>query len=166
MPRLSKGHVAPGLARLHEEAAEAVRRKIEKWTAFKNAAPQNLDDHPPHFGSFSALAEWSDVAQEVVRVDPKTLRKKLNAFYPGGSKALVSEMRSVRSAVRSAAEPSAARAKSASDEQTMPDAVMEVTNRYIDLLERFKRHAERDSRVMMELERHMRLHGHRLRLVK
>lgn len=160
MPRLQKGETASGVRAKQLRAQASVKAMIE----ILNEAVVSgafLDGDVDVFRRVSTLASMDDEARGISPMSVRTLRDNIDAMYGGGMKAFRATVAEICGV------PTAAAAKSV-EEPWLEDAVLDMTARYSDLLQRFKRVALDSAVAEEEIKRHFsRYRGQsRLRVVK
>jgi hypothetical protein len=117
------------------------------------------------YSSTERLASWSDELQGIMPVSPKTMLKHMLARYPGGFSALKAQATSHLPKAPLSTKPGSIQ----TDSGRAVDGLLEMTGRYLDLLERLQKVSASNEDVQLLLERHMRIFGPGkppLRLVK
>lgn len=169
MPRLTKGELAPGIRNISAVAALSAALRVEEFERLKReSAPSELQ--LSRFLTVSGLADWDDGLIGITPLSPKTLRKHINQIYPGGLAQILKDAAELLERLRGKPNGST---EANSDywrarvEQAV-DSSLEMTARYLDLLERLKKLSMGSEEACIELERHMRRyesHPH-IRVVK
>lgn len=151
MPRLRAGETAASVRWLAEKKRSSALARLEQLESFLQGDRQNAE----YFGSFERLAAWHDPELGIYRMTPKTLRGHINHCFEGGQDRLLSLLSGARNGGKASGQAQAS-AQSVSDRA---GAVMEMTGRYLDLLDRLKRLASTSDAAAQELKHHLRLHG-------
>lgn len=170
MPRLTKGQMAAGIRLRLDLSKRSAEARIVVLQSLKSS-----NDRPPDvfakLRSFQQLASWEDLGRGITPLSTKTLRKHLDALYEGGSQGFRKDMTQLlESEGDSEGAPVAAgESKRQRTDRFSADAAMEMTTRYLDLLERLKRLSATSEAAEVELQRHFRRYGEggaTLRVVK
>ncbi|MBI6578184.1 hypothetical protein YA0001_13660 [Pseudomonas viridiflava] len=157
MGRLVKGETALGVKVLSEAAMHSVRRRAEIFEHLKA-------DHSARsvtlkcFTSIQLLAEWCDVEMGISPISVKTLRKHMSSFYPEGLAAMCKAARCLSREGRQNHSDGDGFNYKRQTERAI-DSALEMTVRYLDLLERFKKISQKDNDSIKELEQHFRKFG-------
>lgn len=146
MPRLSKGQVAAGVRHKQLRAERSVQGIIGILEEAV-AAGSLREEHSPLFRRMSDLAGMHDEARGIFPMSVRTFRNNVDSLYPGGMGAF---RRTIGNLLGGAKEPVTRR----EDEAWLEDAVMDMTARYSDLVQRFKRLALGSEAAADELKRH------------
>lgn len=168
MPRLTKGQMAAGIRLRLDLSTSSADARIAVLKGLQSAESLQADE-AAKFRSFRQLAAWEDRERGITPLSPKTLRKHLDARYAGGSSGFRQDVAQLlgRDSVSSMA--TAGESQKQRRERFSADAAMEMTTRYLDLLERIKRLAVASEAAEVELLRHLRRYsegGATLRVVK
>ena len=162
MPRLQRGQVASGVRAKQVRA----QKSVEAIIAILNEALHShgfTGEDARRFARLSDLAMMDDATRGISPMSVRTLRNNVDAMYPGG-------MRAFRAAVLSIGEKAELKAASSPviAEVWLEDAVLDMTARYSDLLQRFKRVALQSDMAEDEIRRHFSRYRSResLRVVK
>ena len=169
MSRLTKGQMAAGIRLrldLSKCSADARIVVLKGLQGSKDNQPNEVEK----FRSFRQLASWEDAERGITPLSVKTLRKHLDALYDGGSLGFrkdVAQLLGRESAVEVAPLKVGESERQRLD-RFAADAAMEMTTRYLDLLERLKRLSVGSEAAEAELLRHLRRYseGGALRVVK
>jgi hypothetical protein len=151
MPRLRAGQTAESVRSLAEKNRFSALARLEQLESFLQGDHRNAE----HFRSFERLSAWHDPQLGIYRMTPKTLRGHINHCFEGGQDRLLSLLPGARNRAKTTGHAPHGK-QSASDRA---GAVMEMTGRYLDLLERLKRLASTSDTAAQELKHHLRLHG-------
>lgn len=160
MPRLKKGQVAPGVLAKQKRAQESVQAII----GILNEAVGRGRFYPEDgklFKRLSDLAMMQDASRGIAPMSVRTLRDNVDRMYPGGMKAFRTTVAELgRDSVPLPTEPVR--------EMGFEDAILDMTARYSDLLQRFKRVTLESDTAADELKRHFDRYRSRgaLRVVK
>ncbi|EPH9811380.1 hypothetical protein ACS37B_000654 [Pseudomonas aeruginosa] len=157
MPRLSKGHIAESIKGLSEAAARSAACRVSEFERIRNSSSPSAGELSV-FLSVSSLAAWENEALGITPLSNKTLRKYVNRFYEGGLIQLLADAASVIGDSRKSV------GKKTSDDvdvwksktQQAVDSALDMTARYLDLLERLKRISLQSEIADSELQRHYR----------
>lgn len=154
MARLRRGELARGIEALAHRARANARRRLEIWGEIGRS--ERPTSHVlTHFLSIEALSKWSDLELGIVPISPKTLRKYIELEYDGGLAMFTRELKALQTKEVHDAKARSVKAPSHQDElRAAADAVMDMTARYLDLLERIKRISRHDAQIESELMRH------------
>lgn len=160
MPRLKKGQVAPGVRAKQERAQKSVQAIIGVLNEAVRLGRFSPEDGKL-FGRMSDLEMMHDVSRGIAPMSVRTFRENVERMYPGGMKAFRATIAELgRDSVVSPAETVM--------EMGFEDAILDMTARYSDLLQRFKRVSLESDAAADEIKRHFdryRSHG-TLRVVK
>ncbi|MBH1634005.1 hypothetical protein I5U65_02280 [Stenotrophomonas maltophilia] len=146
MPRLSKGQVAAGVRDKQLRAERSVRGIIAILDEAV-AVGSFPEEHGDLFRRMSDLAGMNDEARGIFPMSVRTLRKNVESLYPGG-------MGEFRRAIGELLGAARAPVVQQEDEAWLEDAVLDMTARYSDLVQRFKRLALGSEAAADELKRH------------
>lgn len=146
MPRLSKGQVAAGVRNKQLRAEQSVRGIISILEE-AIAVGTLREEHSAIFRRMCDLARMKDEARGIFPMSVRTFRNNVDLLYPGG---MVSFRRTIANLLGSAKDP----VVRIEDEAWLEDAVMDMTARYSDLVQRFKRLALGSEAAADELKRH------------
>lgn len=157
MPRLGKGQIAPSIKVLSEAAARSAACRISEFDRIRTS-PSPSKSELSAFISVSKLAAWDDESLGITPLSHKTLRKYVNGLYEGGLSQLLRDAALVIGDTRKLIR------KKPSDDvdawrlssQLAVDAALDMSARYLDLLERLKRLSLRSDIAESELQRHYR----------
>ncbi len=170
MPRLSKGEIALGTLAKTSAAKRTVQCRIDIFdTMVKENDLRSLNWI--HFTSVDSLAMWNNVALGIEPVSPKTLRKHMAYLFDGGlTNFLASAKNNIKS--RDSSKINHKRTNRVSELEAKTrlavDSSLEMTVRYLDLLERLQKLAKDNELAKVELSRHFRRYEQNphLKLVK
>lgn len=156
MPRLKKGEIASGV----KSKSDAIRNNVERRVHIFRGLSSMVD--PPwedisFFQTAEKLANWECPLQGIVPISVKTLRKHVDAVYPGGLVALCLAARNMIG--QGSDSPVRAKEDCKKKAALAIDSALEMTARYLDLLERMKRLSLLSGNVEMELSKHLRRYG-------
>lgn len=170
MPRLTKGQMAAGIRLRLDLSNGSVGARIVALKDLKSSGGRPPDE-VAKFRSFQQLASWEDLERGITPLSIKTLRKHLDALYEGGSRSFRKDMAQLFRPERAseAATVEAGESEKQRADRFSADAAMEMTTRYLDLLERLKRLSVASEAAEAELLRHLRRYsegGATLRVVK
>ncbi|TLP68406.1 hypothetical protein FEA48_30110 [Pseudomonas nitroreducens] len=157
MPRLGKGQIAKSIKGLSEAAARSAACRVSEFERLRESSSPSKGELSV-FLSVSSLAAWEDEALGITPLSHKTLRKYVNRFYGGGLAQLLSDAAGI-----SDNPPTPLGRKTSSDvevwkfkTQQAVDSALDMTARYLDLLERLKRISLQSEIADSELQRHYR----------
>jgi len=170
MPRLIKGEVAPGVQAKTAAAQKSALSRIEYFT-------QLVKENNPadvawlHFRNLDSLSQMLMPELGIDPISPKTLRKHMVTMYEGGVAGLLLDAKKITELSRG---PSVNSRKTDRFEelqvrtQIAVDSALEMTARYLDLLEKFQKIARGSDSAKIALDRHFRRYGSNphIRLVK
>lgn len=157
MARLVKGQTAPGVLAISEAALGSVRKRAELFERIRNGE-SIYSEHLRFFESVQLLADWDAPALSISPISVKTLRKYILRFYPDGLAAMCRVARSIqRIDEKSKKDQSGGHYKLQSE--LAIDSALEMTARYLDLVERLKKLSRKDRNINKELEQHFRKFG-------
>ncbi len=160
MPRLTKGQIASGIQLRLDRSKSSTNARATVLKDLQSSKSPNLDDLAK-FGSFQRLASWKDSERGITPLSTKTLRKHLDTLYEGGSTGFRKDVAKLLG--RERGHQAATGAGGESDKQRAArftaDAAMEMTTRYLDLLERLNRLSVDSEAAEAELLRHLRRYG-------
>lgn len=157
MGRLVKGQTAPGVLAISRIALDSVQRRVEVFQ-FIRAGQKEYFDKLRYFKSAQLLAEWDDPYFSISRVSVKTLRKYIVKFYPDGLASMCKAARNMEGSSVQAKRLSLGSNYKLQSERAI-DSALEMTVRYLDVIERFKKLSSKDKSFRKELEQHFRKFG-------
>lgn len=160
MPRLTKGQIASGIRLRMNLSMGSTDARIAVLKSLQNSKAQRPHDLS-RFRSFQQLASWEDLDRGITPLSTKTLRKHLDALYDGGCTAFRKDVAKVlgRNMDAKAGPKVAGETEMQRADRFSADAAMEMTTRYLDLLERLKKLSLASEVVEAELLRHLRRYG-------
>lgn len=157
MGRLVKGQIAPGVVAISEAALRSVRRRAQVFESIRRGE----DTYVPKlsiFTSAQSLSDWADPGLEISPISVKTLRKHMALVYPEGLAAMCSLARTLlRDKSNRQVDQDIPNFRKQSERAI--DAALEMTARYLDVLERFRKLSIKDKDINKELEQHFRKFG-------
>lgn len=156
MSRLIKGEIAKSIQGISTAAALSAALRVEEFERLKND-PALSEANLSKFLTVSDLSAWKDDLLGITPLSPKTLRKYINGIYLGGLGQLLRDAANIMEGLRGELNKRAENNSSiwrARTEQAV-DSSLEMTARYLDLLERLKKLAMRCEEANVELKRHM-----------
>ncbi|MDD1016078.1 hypothetical protein [Pseudomonas rubra] len=161
MPRLSKGEISPGI----RSKAEAARCSAACRVKVFNDLTESNDKLSPdwlNFRDVESFSCWKKPSAGIEPLSPKTLRKYMAELYSGGLVGILTDANKfLAGPVDRAVEKSTGRVTSLEKKVSAAvDSALEMTVRYLDLLEKIQKLAQRNESARMELERHFRRYGH------
>jgi len=157
MPRLVKGQIASGIVAKSQASMQSVKRRVEIFRDMVAAKPQSRE-LLSFYVSAESLAAWNDLEMGVTPVSVKTLRKHIVLFHPDGLADICERARRLQRSVpdqRDRTSPSRLKLQS----ERAIDSALEMTVRYLDLLDRIKRLSHKSSDIENELSKHFRKFG-------
>jgi hypothetical protein len=156
MPRLKAGELASSVE-LRSQASTASAEARVNWLLELEEKKLLSSDEAAAFATFSSLCEHVDVGKGIHAISPKTLRKHIESSFEGGHRAFRNRMK--RMLDRSDGSDTRAGLNASNDivEPSQIDAVLEMTARYSDLLERFSRLRKELPKADIELRAHFRV---------
>ncbi|MCP1481972.1 hypothetical protein J2Y88_004283 [Pseudomonas chlororaphis] len=157
MPRLSKGEIAPSIRGLSEAAARSAAARVAEFERLRDESPPSAAKLSV-FLTVTSLAAWESVSLGITPLSSKTLRKYINELYEGGlSKLLDDAARSISETHKSKEAKVANGVKIWQlQAQQAVDSALDMTVRYLDLLERLKKLSLESEAAESELQRHYR----------
>lgn len=170
MPRLIKGEISPGVQAKTDAARKSALRRIEYFQALQHKN-DSADDAWLGFKSIENLSQLSILELGIEPISPKTLRKHMLSMYEGGVSALLADAKKIlesRQSVNSRTGESKKFKDLKAKVEIAVDSALEMTARYLDLLEKFQKIAFSNDAANIELDRHFRRYGSNphIRLVK
>lgn len=170
MPRLIKGQIASGIQLRLDMSKSSANARIVVFKDLQNSTSP-ITGELEKFRSFQQLASWEDPAKGITPLSTKTLRKHLDSLYEGGSSGFRKDVGLLLGkGIGQKEDPIAVgESEKARKDRFAADAAMEMTTRYLDLLERLKRLSVSSEVAEAELLRHIRRYGEggaTLRVVK
>lgn len=168
MPRLTKGQMAAGIRLRLDLSTSSADARIAVLKDLQSAGCLKANE-ATKFRSFQQLAAWEDPERGITPLSPKTLRKHLDARYAGGSAGFRQDVAHLLRAGSVSPAATSGESQKQRVERFSADAAMEMTTRYLDLLERMKRLSVASEVAEVELLRHLRRYsegGATLRMVK
>nr|CBA30150.1 hypothetical protein Csp_C22110 [Curvibacter putative symbiont of Hydra magnipapillata] len=111
------------------------------------------------FASVDALAAWEDVDQGIYPVSPKTMRKHIDLMHGGGYRAFILSVEYLRNHNATSTARSSVEAAIRQGLEREAAAILEMTNRYLDLMKRMRNLAENNPSAMVQLKHHLRIFG-------
>lgn len=157
MPRLKKGQTADGIKTKSDAVRRNAEHRVRVFQGLCSLEKPPLEDLAP-FQSAEKLALWSSDSYAIFPISVKTLRKHVDTFYPGGLAALCATARAKLNGEMVTAKPTMA-TDHRRNASLAVDAALEMTARYLDLLERIKRMANKSKEIEFELDKHLRRYG-------
>lgn len=158
MPRLQIGQTATGIAAKAKLKADSVNARLSLLQEFELAPPTSRTQHAiANFMTLAQLAEWSDPNLGITPMSAKTLKKYLVKEVNGGYAALQTRALAVAAACDPSAQQSTLKAKADDFAEPATDAVILMTARYQDLLERLSRLRSDHEQLDEALRAHFRL---------
>ena len=157
MPRLRKGEMAGGVKAKSVAVQNNVKRRIEIFNdliSMQQPSSEQLD----FFRSAENLASWNDESMGIFSVSVKTLRKHVDDIYPDGLAALCASAR-MKLAEKTVQQNQNKTTDYKRKASLAIDSALEMTARYLDLLERMKRMTHHSKEMELELVKHLRRYG-------
>lgn len=169
MPRLAKGELAPGIRLRSEASASSAEARFALMLALRERGNVSESEAAP-FRTFEALCKHEDESKGIFPISPKTLRKHVASGFVGGAEAFHGVMKWIGSPTRqSAADAPTTETATALRTSAQTDAVLEMSARYADLIERVAKLAVESARARIEFQAHLKIFpesaGH-LKLIK
>lgn len=170
MPRLTKGEIAPGIQLRRDRSMSSASARISMLRSLLNSNCP-IPEQMLSIKNFRQLAMWEDRRRGITPLSIKTLRKHLDSLYEGGSHRFREDMAQLleRQFTPKIEMVQNEEMKRRRVDRLSTDAAMEMTARYLDLLERFKKLSLASEVAERELISHMRRYregGVTLRAVK
>lgn len=159
MGRLRKGDVAPGIAARSERAKESIAARLKVLDELQRNRSKCDDGVLVFFETVDALAGWTDAGRRISPVSPKTMRKHIERMYEGGYVAFMAALEQVRSMNTPAGLHPSVEAEVRRRIQQEAAAVLEMTNRYLDLIKRMRGLADASPAAMTQLKHHLQVFG-------
>lgn len=163
MPRLRKGETAIGIDARSNAKIETIKRRAEIFSEILCQVP-NDNDILKHYCSVENLAAWICPEKGVYRVSVKTLRKYFVSFYARGVAEACERAREMSETGRPElladtqfGNDSISNLKKKNERAV--DAALEMTARYLDLLERISKVSRRSDIFSVELDKHLNKFG-------
>lgn len=151
MPKLAKGETARGV----KSKADACRVSALNRSLLLRRILARDAGARSYLSSFSSLMKLAALSLEEERITPlseKTLRRYLEKVHPGGYAKFTADVSEALNRVTGVAAVPDRR-------EHEVDAVLKSTERYLDLLDRFKKIAMLSEVGKRELTYHFRIHG-------
>ncbi|HBO2503617.1 TPA: hypothetical protein L4H91_003715 [Pseudomonas aeruginosa] len=157
MPRLGKGQIAESVKGLAEAAARSAACRVSEFERLRESSSLSASELSV-FHSVSSLAAWENEALGITPLSQKTLRKYVDKLYEGG---LIQLLADAASLIGDSRKPVGKRISDdvevwKSKAQQAVDSALDMTARYLDLLERLKRISLQSDIADSELQRHFR----------
>lgn len=159
MGRLQKGVVAPGIAARSDRAKESIAARLKALDELRRAGSKRGDERLIFFETVDALAAWTDAGRGITPVSPKTMRKHIERMYEGGYGAFMKTVAELRSRSTPATPHPAVEGEVRRRIQQEAAAVLEMTNRYLDLMKRMRGLADANPAAMAQLRHHLQVFG-------
>ena len=157
MPRLVKGQVASGIFAKSETIMLSVKRRVEIFSEIVATNP-HAHELLNAYVSAETLAAWSDLEMGVTPVSVKTLRKHIVLFHPEGLADICEKARALLRSVSD--QPDRTRpSRTKLQAERAIDSALEMTVRYLDILERIKKLSHKSGDIENELSKHFRKFG-------
>ncbi|TXH78569.1 hypothetical protein [Thauera aminoaromatica] len=162
-----KGETAPGIAALRDRAIASTQARI---AAFRRLDVATLKREPhllEPFTSVCSLAAWSDPELGIFPISEKTLRKHLDDAFEGGYQGLRTAVATLtkEADTQSEIETSEQRmralvaAEAKNESQRATAAALDMTARYLDLLDRVRKMSKVDPIVDRQFKKHLQIFG-------
>lgn len=159
MGRLQKGTLAPGIAARSNRAKESIAARLRALDDLRRAGSKRGDARLAFFETIDALAAWTDTDCGITPVSPKTMRKHIEHLYQGGYEAFMAAVDELRSTSTKMALHSSVEGEVRRRVQREAAAVMEMTNRYLDLMKRMRVLADTNPTAMTQFKHHLQMFG-------
>lgn len=159
MSRLQKGAVAPGVAARSDRAKESIAARLKVLDELRRAGDKRSDGMLVFFETIGALAAWTDSGRGITPVSPKTMRKHIEHMYEGGYVAFMMTVEQLRSLRLPATPHPLVEGEVRRRIQHEAAAVIEMTNRYLDLMKRMRGLADSNPAAMVQLKHHLKVFG-------
>lgn len=157
MPRLTKGSTATGIAAKSESKVLSVKRRFDKFSEVFSLNKPPLEI-VKYFSTAGLLAQWSDTDLGIDPVSVKTLRKHIVLFHAEGLADICAKARILLLANQAKEnKPSMGRVKQQAEQAI--DSALEMTARYLDLIERLKKISRTHEATVLELDKHFKKFG-------
>ncbi|MGO4001506.1 hypothetical protein ABVN23_10370 [Pseudomonas fluorescens] len=155
MPRLSKGQTALGTLAKTSAAKRSVQRRVEIF--YLMVEENDLSSkHWVNFNSVDSLAMWHDKDLGIEPVSPKTLRKHMAHLFDGGLANLLKCAKDNIGKPELSPNRISRAAELEAKTRLAVDSSLEMTARYLDLLERLQKLSKDNELARLELTRHFR----------
>lgn len=174
MPKLKKGEIAPGVEARIEKVRQNVLRRLQIFNDLSVGDKTSDKTILRHFITMDELASWNAPEIGITPVSAKTLRKYLEEMFQGGVCGFRKEIAHLK--VTSGSECNVTKSYSldlASEVRRQTEreaaATLEMTARYLDLLERLRKLAMHNENADKQLHHHLSIFGEvrsHLRMVK
>jgi len=159
MGRLQKGVVAPGVAAKSSRAKESIAARLKVLEELRRSGGHRGDPRATYFATIDALAAWTDLDRGIAPVSPKTMRKHIERMYEGGYEAFITVVAQLRSSSPPATPHRLVEGEVRRRIQREAAAVLEMTNRYSDLIKRMRSLADGSPAAMAQLKHHLQVFG-------
>jgi len=157
MPRLAKGEIATGIRLRSEASASSAEARFALMHALRErGSVSELEAEP--FKTFETLCKHKDESKGIFPISQKTLRKHVASGFMGGAEEFRSVMRWLGSSTRQS--PASLLVTETASTLRFPnqiDAVLEMSARYADLIERVARLALESARARSEFQAHLKI---------
>lgn len=155
MPRLKKGEMATSIKQKSLDRASSVQARIDVLMALLREDLPTKQYLVP-LATLGSLCEWNCPEHSITPIDRKTFKLHVNKLYAGGAEAFARDMKIVVNRPERGEKPKGA-SQDAHGERA--SAVLELVQRYDDLLEKVNQVARSSDEVRKALVRHLRKFG-------
>jgi hypothetical protein len=157
MPRLGKGEIAPSIRVLSEAAARSAAARVAEFERLRDESSPSAAKLSV-FLTVTSLAAWESIPLGITPLSSKTLRKHINRIYDGGLSKLLDDAASSISGMYKSEVTKVANGVKVWQLQAQQavDSALDMTVRYLDLLERLKKLSLESEAAESELQRHYR----------
>ncbi len=159
MGRLQKGVVAPGIAARSDRAKESIAARLKVLDELRRDGSKRGEGVLEFFETIDALAAWTDAGRGITPVSPKTMRKHIEHMYEGGYAAFMTAVEQLRSPSTTSIPYPSVEGEVRRRIQREAAAVLEMTNRYLDLMKRMRGLADTNPAAMAQLKHHLQVFG-------
>lgn len=157
MPRLAKGELAAGIRLRSEASASSAEARFSLMRALWERGTVSESEAAP-FRTFEALCKHEDESKGIFPISPKTLRKHVASGFVGGAEAFYGLMKWIGSPTRqSSTDGPTMETRAAPRASAQTDAVLEMSARYADLIERVARLAVDSARARIQFQAHLKI---------
>ncbi len=153
MSRLQRGQTAIGVLKRKEACKKSVLARMLVFEGLQNGDPK-VAPFAEHFKSVAALSEWSCHERKIEKVSIKTLRAHIEVLYEGGMKKFKEDLQRLGNKAAAKKPPST---KQLAGNRAY--AVLQMVQRYEDLVERMSQEARNSEPASRALRAHFRKFG-------
>jgi len=160
VPRLTKGETASSIASRSLAAQRNVSHRLDRFNELRAAKDQESEDWS-NFVSIETLCGWSDARLGISAISQKTLRKYMGRMYEGGLAALLLDVKKIHVNTKNSRlnSPKINSSDMQRKASMAVDAALDMTARYLDLLQRLQKLGTKSDNCKLELERHFKRYG-------